>query len=456
MSDRPNPDQPGDSSSPYSSDWSPGSTWDSEPWNSPSQGGWTPPGVSATPQPPTLQPPQAQPPQAHYPPQYGQQPFPQQPYPQQQYGQQQYGDQQYAQQPYQQYGQQQPYQPYGQQQPNQRYPQQPWGQQSAYPALGQNAMWMSHKPGIVALRPLQLGDLLSGAISLVRFNPRASLGLSLVVQLVVLVLALVGISASTGQLTSMTDPANPANASDIIGGLSPVLGSSLLQSFSALLLSGLLAYVTGEAVLGRKPSIGETWRAARPNIWRFLGSQLLISLVGLVVVAVLVALTVFMAVGINSTGGAVAVGLIGSLGVVVAMIYFGTKVILCGPAIMLEGLSIRQGFARSWSLTKGSFWRIFGVYLVGTIIAGVAASLVSTPVQLIVSGIAASTDPTTAVTASLVVSTVTQALAMVLIAPFTAAITCLLYIDQRMRKEGFDITLQSSVDQGSSPWRRPV
>ena len=34
------------------------------------------------------------------------------------------------------------------------------------------------RPGIIPLRPLGLGDILDGAIKLIRFNPKAVLGLS--------------------------------------------------------------------------------------------------------------------------------------------------------------------------------------------------------------------------------------------------------------------------------------
>jgi len=36
----------------------------------------------------------------------------------------------------------------------------------------------AHKPGIVPLRPLQLGDILDGAVKAVRFNPKSMVGMS--------------------------------------------------------------------------------------------------------------------------------------------------------------------------------------------------------------------------------------------------------------------------------------
>ena len=49
------------------------------------------------------------------------------------------------------------------------------------PPRQQTPMLMSHKPGIIALRPLQLGDILDGAVKAVRYNPKAMVGLSALV-----------------------------------------------------------------------------------------------------------------------------------------------------------------------------------------------------------------------------------------------------------------------------------
>src|SRR3984885_11885612 len=88
---------------------------------------------------------------------------PQQPsFGQQPYGQQPYGQQPYGQQPG--YGQQ----PYGQ--PGYGLPQyggSPYGQWTP-PAP---------KPGVIPLRPLSVGEILDGAFTAVRRNPKATLGL---------------------------------------------------------------------------------------------------------------------------------------------------------------------------------------------------------------------------------------------------------------------------------------
>src|ERR1019366_9915900 len=55
------------------------------------------------------------------------------------------------------------------------------------PPTPQSPMLTAHKPGIVPLRPLQLGDILDGAIKAIRFNPKSMVVLSAIVLAVFLV-----------------------------------------------------------------------------------------------------------------------------------------------------------------------------------------------------------------------------------------------------------------------------
>jgi hypothetical protein len=58
----------------------------------------------------------------------------------------------------------------GSQQPPQQWAPQQWGPPQMPPAAA--------KPGVIPLRPLGLGEILDGAISYIRANPIATLGLS--------------------------------------------------------------------------------------------------------------------------------------------------------------------------------------------------------------------------------------------------------------------------------------
>ncbi|HXR45389.1 MAG TPA: glycerophosphoryl diester phosphodiesterase membrane domain-containing protein, partial [Pseudolysinimonas sp.] len=124
-------------------------------------------------------------------------------------------------------------------------------------------------------------------------------------------------------------------------------------------------------------------------------------------------------------------------------------------AIVLERRSIRDSVRRSWRLTHGFFWRTFGIRLLVTVMIGVAASIVTTPVQLIftlattLGSPNGSPDPSSMVGTLVVGTIVTQAVSAVVGSiglVITTATTALLYIDVRMRSEGLDLDLARYVE----------
>jgi hypothetical protein len=89
---------------------------------------------------------------------------------------------------------------------------------------------------------------------------------------------------------------------------------------------------------------------------------------------------------------------------------------------------------RSRALVKGSGWRVLGIVLVGTILSTAFQAVASVPLALLLV-----VDPGPIL--SQVLNVTVQVLATVLVTPFTAALTMALYVDLRVRKEGFDLVL---------------
>ena len=111
---------------------------------------------------------------------------------------------------------------------------------------------------------------------------------------------------------------------------------------------------------------------------------------------------------------------------------------------MLEDVGIFGAIERGHALTKRAFWRIFGIALLTTIITSIAGSMLGAPISLILQSLADGglSSQYAALSFSLVnaVSSVVQA---AFVAPFTAAVTSLQYVDQRIRKEAFDVELMT-------------
>ena len=50
----------------------------------------------------------------------------------------------------------------------------------------------AHKPGAIALRPLQLGDMYDAAFRIIRFNPQATVGSAVLVTAVAMLIPVAG------------------------------------------------------------------------------------------------------------------------------------------------------------------------------------------------------------------------------------------------------------------------
>lgn len=97
----------------------------------------------------------------------------------------------------------------------------------------------------------------------------------------------------------------------------------------------------------------------------------------------------------------------------------------------------------------GSWWRVFGILLLATLIAGVASSVLSVPFSIgnavAEFGIPDATLRSIATGALTFLGTV---LASTLVVPFTIGVTALLYVDLRIRREGLDLKLQTAAQSG--------
>ena len=113
------------------------------------------------------------------------------------------------------------------------------------------------------------------------------------------------------------------------------------------------------------------------------------------------------------------------------------------PAVMLEKVGPTDALRRSFELTRGFVWRNLGVIVVAVIVTGAISGVASLPISLITSGLISL--GTEFLWIAGVASVLLAALLSALVTPFLAAITSLLYVDIRMRKEGLDVELIRAV-----------
>lgn len=114
------------------------------------------------------------------------------------------------------------------------------------------------------------------------------------------------------------------------------------------------------------------------------------------------------------------------------------------PALLGENLAIAAALGRSRALVRGRFWPCAGVLILAVLLA-----LVVTLVILAVLGALLGSSGNDTVV--FIEEGVASLFANTLVLPFQVAVTTVLYIDLRVRKEGFDIQLLThSLEPGGT------
>ena len=316
----------------------------------------------------------------------------------------------------------------------------------------------SRPVGVVPLRPLTVGEILDGAFQAVRANARTMVGTSAAVLAAVTVLSLVPQALVLHGLAGnplFSQGANPSlqDALDAGAGLLQARIVPLVLTYVATVaLDAMLVVPVAEAVLGRRISAGEMWQRSRRRLLAAIGLSLLI---GLALVAIVVALLVPGLVALAAGAGDLGAVLLlaGAAGGLVVAALVGVRWTLAAPALVLEQAGVGTAMRRSWRLVNGSAWRVFGILLLSGIIVYIGQVVISVPAGLL-AGLPAVGQPSQysslpVTFAELLITGVGTIAAGAVFYPFSAAVTALLYIDLRMRREGLDVRLaQSAAEAG--------
>ena len=304
------------------------------------------------------------------------------------------------------------------------------------------------QPGVVPLRPLGVGEMITGAVEYVRRYPKPVLGIS----------AIVGLGAAFGQLAvlatgygELQELSNPETVSpeELLTVARDLVIVAVVQAMVIGLLqvlgTGMLANIMNRAVVGHPTSFEQAWGLVRPQIFRLIGASLL---VGLIVVAG-VALPILpgalaVASGAGDLGGAL-IGL-GALISIALAVWLSFRLVLTTPAVALENTGVMSGLRRSWRLVGGAFWRTLGIVLLGVVLGQAVGTVAAAPFNLFAGATAELS------TGSVFALALSGMVTMLVALPFIAGVTTLVYLDRRMRTEDYAVQLQSeaAADQGES------
>lgn len=263
---------------------------------------------------------------------------------------------------------------------------------------------------VVALRPLGIGEVLDAAIKVYRSRPRQMVLASAVVTApAIVVQTLVQLSAGDPSTLTETDPATGLPTVD--GGAFATYLGGLLVSTLVLIVANNLALagttrMSLSAYLGDDTDWRDSLRFALRRFWP-LTALLALSTLGLAAGTLLCVIPAIWLQGIWAVGV---------------------------PALLVEERGAVDSLRRSASLVKGRFWPVLGAIVLGSLLASVLQGVLTAPViglQLVGTSFGVT---------SLLLGVV-QLVAVALTTPFVAALTAVIYIDLRVRKEAFDLEL---------------
>ena len=330
-----------------------------------------------------------------------------------------------------------------------QYPDQYAGQYAGPYRPQPGMLGAAHKPGAIALRPLQLGDMYDAAFRIIRFNPKATVGSAVLVTAVAMLIPVVVTAVLTWSVNLSLDPGSDgftgAEAAGLVGALGSLLLGTVLQSLGLILVTGMVAHVTMAAAVGKKLTLGEAWAATAGKRLKLVGLVLLLGLMLILLLALFVLTWVAGVVALDS-GAAIALFLLVSIpAFLLALWWFWIRIYyLPVPALMLEDVGIFGAIERGHALTRNVFWRVFGIALLTAIITSIAGSMLGVPVTMVMNALlSGGLDSQYAALSLTLVNAVSSVVQAAFVAPFTAAVTSLQYVDQRIRKEAFDVELMT-------------
>jgi hypothetical protein len=296
---------------------------------------------------------------------------------------------------------------------------------------------------------LSLSDIFNGAVAYIRANPKATLGLTTVVVVAAQILALIlsiGPLAVTGELQpTLSGEEVPTGV--LLGSSASSLAGAGATWLSGILLSGMLTVVVGRAVFGTSITIGEAWQRLRGRLWALIGFAVLEGIGAAVVFGI--GFGIVIGVGLAANGVAAAlVGIPLGLALIALLVYLGTMLAFTPSIIVLERLDMVAAIKRSFKLVRNDFWRVFGIWLLSQIVAGLIAAAVSVPFSFGGQILLVSASSTVVALIALALLSVGSAIGQIITTPFTAGVVVLLYTDRRIRAEAFDLVLHTGAAFG--------
>jgi len=260
------------------------------------------------------------------------------------------------------------------------------------------------------LRPLSIGEILDAAIKVVtrHWKPLIICVVALVLPLSILqVLVTVSIDPEGLEFSPEVSPTQTPE--ELLADQGIALGITLVFAMITFVFVNTACFkAVCDAWLGAEPTAGRSLR------YGFTRAPM-VTLLAIVWTAVM---------------------LVAWIPLFIPMIWLGVMWCISLSALLFERRGPFKALGRSYSLIEGRFWASLLLLLVSSLIVGIVGSFVA----FIPAGIAevVARENTLVLAVATVVGTT---LASCITYPYSAAVLTILYFDQRVRKEGFDVQM---------------
>ncbi|MFE5538242.1 hypothetical protein ACFQ78_21170 [Streptomyces sp. NPDC056519] len=332
------------------------------------------------------------------------------------------------------------------------------------------------QPGVIPLRPLALGDVITGSFATVRGHWKTLAGVTLAVQAIALSVMALVVGIAVASVYDHFDPVfhppfdeDPAPEHVVPLVIAAVVVFVLLMVIGVLgmaVIAALCPAVLKEAVMGRPTTFRALWRASVRRAPAVAGAMFLSGLIaGSPVFAVL---AVWLPLVSSAGSGEDALALLGFLPLLMLVaaplaVWLGIRFGLAPAVVVMEGAGPVTGLRRSTALVRGEWWRIFGYTIVAVMLAGAIAYATQIPFNLIgtfammpaLQGIPEHGAPSTGAISALVFAFVLLFIGgtagQVFQIAFSHLASAMIYVDQRIRREGLAGAILADLAAGPAP-----
>ena len=262
---------------------------------------------------------------------------------------------------------------------------------------------------VTVLRPLSTSELLDRTFHLYKNNFLLFVGITAIPQLAILLLRVLGAAI--------------AASGDVTGVFVTIAIATLANLVAIEIAHAAIVIAVSELHLDRAASIRSSYGGAKSSMLRVFGISL--------------------AIGI-------AVG-IASVFLLIPGIYLALAWSLAIPVTVLEGGGLGVSTSRSKELTQGTRWRILVTYVLLIILTFVVSFIIELPMEFL-ARLFTRSNPSGTLALLQLMQGLGNFLSTSLVGPLVTIALTLIYYDQRVRKEGFDLQLMmASLQPGPEP-----